>query len=271
MKPINTQTILITGSTDGIGRLTALEIAKQNARVLVHGRDERKLDNVVEELKQVSGNQNIDGFLADLSSLAEVRRLSERVLEKYDALDVLINNAGVGFSDERHSRDGYELRFAVNYLTPVLLTRRLLPVLKAAAPSRIVNVASAGQHPIDFADVMLERGFEGTRAYSQSKLALIMFTIDLAHQLKDTRVTVNSLHPGTYLNTNMVRNAGITPLGDPQSGAEAVCRLAVSPALEEVNGKYFNVMQEARALPQAYDARARQKLHELTLELIGKH
>lgn len=269
MKPIDAQTILITGATDGIGKLAALILAKQNARVLVHGRDKQKLNAVVEELKQATDNLKIEGFLADFSSLDEVRRLAEAVLKKHNALDVLINNAGVGFCDERYSRDGHELRFAVNYLAPVLLTRLLLPVLKTAESARIVNVASAGQHPIDFSDVMLEKQFDSTRAYSRSKLALIMFTIDLADQLSETQVTANSLHPGTYLNTNMVRDAGITPLGEPRSGAEAVCFLAVSSSLAGVSGKYFNVKKESRALSEAYDPQARQKLREFTLELIG--
>jgi NAD(P)-dependent dehydrogenase (short-subunit alcohol dehydrogenase family) len=269
MKPIHEQTILITGSTDGIGKLAALQLAKQHARVLIHGRNREKLIGVVKELRQASGNERVEGLSADFSSLAEVRRLAEEVLENYDRLDVLINNAGVGMSDERYSRDGHELRFAVNYLAPYLFTRLLLPALKKAAPARIVNVSSAGQYPVDFDDVMLEKNFDGTRAYCQSKLSLIMFTIDLADQLKDANITVNTLHPGTYLDTNMVRRAQITPLGAPESGADAEVFLAVSQSLEKVTGRYFNVKTEARADAQAYDQRARKQLWTLSLRLTG--
>jgi NAD(P)-dependent dehydrogenase (short-subunit alcohol dehydrogenase family) len=267
MKPIIEQTILVTGSTDGIGKLTALQLAKQHAQVLVHGRDKEKVSGVVAELKAASANRNIEGFTADFSSLTGVRHLAEEVLAKYSSLDVLINNAGVGFADPRYSKDGYELRFAVNYLAPFLLTHLLLPVLKEAALARIVNVSSASQHPIDFNDVMLEKNFNASRAYSQSKLALIMFTIELAEQVKDDKVTVNSLHPGTYLNTKMVRQSGITPWGEPEHGADAEVFLAVSESLEGITGKYFNGKTEARADAQAYDKQARKRLWEVSLEL----
>lgn len=269
MKPVNGQTILITGSSDGIGKLTASRLATERAHVLMHGRNKDKVASAVAELQQSSGNKNIVGFTADLSSLAEVRELAKEVLGKYNKLDVLINNAGVGTADKRYGKDGTELRFTVNYLAPFLLTRLLLPVLQNAAPSRIVNVASAGQRPVNFDDVMLEKNFNGVHAYSQSKLALIMFTIDLAAQVKNKDITVNSLHPGTYLDTNMVRNAGVTPLGKPETGADAVTLLAVSPQLEGITGKYFNVKTEAKADAQAYDTNARRRLWELSEQLTG--
>lgn len=267
MKPINEQTFLITGSTDGIGKLAALQLAKQNANVLVHGRNKEKVNNVVEELKLKSGNKKIEGFKADLSSLNEVRKLANKVKGKFSGIDVLINNAGAGFADEKKSKDGYELRFAVNYLAPFLLTHLLLPALKNAAPSRIVNVSSAGQSPINLDDVMLEKKFDAVQAYCQSKLALIMFTIDLADQLKNDNITVNALHPGTYLNTNMVRRSNINPWGEPESGAEAEVFFATSESLKDTTGKYFNVKTEARANSQAYDEKARKRLRELSLEL----
>lgn len=269
MKPINEQTILITGSTAGIGKLAALQLAKQKARLLIHGRNKEKLLRVISEFKAISGNDKIEGLLADFSSLVQVRRLAQEVLETYAGVDVLINNAGVGTSDERYSQDGHELRFAVNYLAPFLFTRLLLPALKKSAPARIVNVSSAGQHPVDFDDVMLENSFDGMKAYCQSKLALIMFTFDLAADLQDTKVTVNTLHPGTYLDTNMVRRANVAPLGKAESGADAVVFLAVSSSLEGVTGKYFNVKSEARADAQAYDRQARKQLWELSLQLTA--
>ena len=267
MKDIKDQIILVTGSTDGIGKLTALQLAQKEAHVLVHGRNAEKVNKAVEEIKGISGSKKIEGLTADFSSLSEVRKFAEELKKDYKQIDVLVNNAGVGFADGRYSKDGYELRFAVNYLTPFLLTNLLLPEIKKAAPSRIVNVSSAGQSPLNFDDIMLEKNFNSTQAYCQSKLALIMFTIDLAEKLKDENITVNSLHPGTYLNTNMVRRSNISPWGEPESGAEAEIYLATSPGLNNVTGKYFNVKSEARAESQAYDKQARNRLWELSMEL----
>ncbi len=269
MKPVKDQTILITGSTDGIGKLAALKLAKQNAHVLIHGRNEEKVKRVVNELKEESGNQNIEGLTADFSSLAEVRHLGREVISKYKKIDVLINNAGVGYADPRYSKDGYELRFAVNYLAPFLFTHLLLPSIRNAGNSRIVNVSSIGQLPINFEDIMYEKKFDGVNAYRQSKLALIMFTIDLAHQLMEEKITVNSLHPGTYLNTNMVRKANIAPMGEAETGADAEVYFAVSPEVEGITGKYFNVKTEAKANAQAYDRQARKKLREIAEKLTG--
>ena len=265
MKPIAQQTILVTGATDGIGRLTALHLALQGAHVLVHGRNQAKVDRVIADLRQTTGNTRIEGFTADFSALAQVRNLAQEVLARHPGLEVLINNAGAGSTDPGKSKDGYELRFAVNHLAPFLLTHLLLPALRNAAPARIVNVASAGQHPIDFEDVMMENDFEGFKAYCRSKLALIMFTIELSARLAKDRITVNSLHPGT----NMVRRAGVTPMGDPQTGADAVTFLSVSPELDAITGKYFDETKEAKAIGQAYDANARRRLWDLSVRLTG--
>ena len=157
-----------------------------------------------------------------------------------DRLDLLVNNAGIGTAGggprRRTSVDGNELRFAVNYLAGFLLTHRLLPLLKASAPARIVNVSSAGQQAIDFADVMLIKDYSGTRAYCQSKLAQILFTVDLARELEGTGVTVNALHPSTYMNTTMVRQAGMPPASRVEDGADAILNLALSPALDGRSG-----------------------------------
>lgn len=268
MKDIKDQTILVTGSTDGIGKLTALRLADKGVQVIIHGRNAEKVNKAVIEIKGKSGSQKIKGFTADFSSLKEVRKFAGELKKDYKQIDVLINNAGVGFADERYSKDGYELRFAVNYLAPFLLTNLLLPEIKKAAPSRIVNVSSAGQSPVNFEDIMLKKNFNSTLAYCQSKLALIMFTIDLADKLKDENITVNSLHPGTYLNTNMVRRSNITPWGEPESGADAEVFLATSPLLKNITGKYFNVKTETKAESQAYDKEARKRLWKLSLELL---
>lgn len=265
------QTIVITGATDGIGKCTATDLAKQyqDSTIIVHGRNNSKVNAVIQEIKQASGNPYIEGYTADLSSMEEVRGLAANILSKHDAIHILINNAGAGFAARRYGKDGTETRFAVNYLAPFLLTNLLLPAIKNAAPSRIINIASAGQSNINLNDIMLEKNFDGVTAYTQSKLALIMFTIDIAEELKKDNITVNSLHPGTYLDTNMVREAGIRPHGPVQSGADAEVYLATSPELNSITGKYFNVKKEAKALPQSYDATARKQLRDLTLKLCG--
>jgi NAD(P)-dependent dehydrogenase (short-subunit alcohol dehydrogenase family) len=263
------KTALITGSTDGVGRVVAEQLGKMGARVLVHGRGRERGEQVVAAIKRDGGTAE---FLpADLAALAEVRRLADAVRATTDRLDILINNAGIGSAGagRQTSADGHELRFAVNYLAGFLLSYLLLPLLKQSAPARIVNVASAGQQAIDFSDVMLTRGYSGSRAYCQSKLAQIMFTVDLARELEGTGVTVNSLHPATYMNTTMVRRAGVTPISTVEQGAEAILNLAVGPALEGRSGLYFNGLREARAERQAYDAEARARLRALSLELTG--
>jgi NAD(P)-dependent dehydrogenase (short-subunit alcohol dehydrogenase family) len=265
------RTALITGATDGVGRVVACELAKQGWRVLVHGRDRRRGEALVREIEQAGGSATF--LAADLASLAEVRRLADAVKQQTDRLDLLINNAGIGSvgstPGRQTSADGHELRFAVNYLAGFLLTHLLLPLLKASAPARIVNVASAGQQAIDFSDVMLTRGYSGGGAYRQSKLAQILFTVDLAQELEGSGVIANALHPSTYMNTTMVRQSGTTPISKVEDGAAAILQLAVSPALDGKSGLYFNVLRESRADPQAYDAEARRRLRALSLKLVG--
>ena len=265
------RTALITGATDGVGRVVACALAQQGWRVLVHGRDRPRGEALVREIERAGGSA---AFLAaDLASLAEVRRLADAVKQQTDRLELLINNAGIGSvgsaPGRQTSADGHELRFAVNYLAGFLLTHLLLPLLKASAPARIVNVASAGQQAIDFSDVMLTRGYSGGGAYRQSKLAQILFTVDLADELEGSGVIANTLHPSTYMNTTMVRQSGTTPISTVEDGAAAILQLAVSPALDGKSGLYFNVLREARADPQAYDAEARRRLRALSLKLVG--
>jgi NAD(P)-dependent dehydrogenase (short-subunit alcohol dehydrogenase family) len=224
----------------------------------------------VNDIKLASNNEHIQGFIADFSSLREVRQLVHDILSRHERLDVLINNAGAGTNGPRYGKDGIETILTVNYLAPVVLTSLLLPALKKAAPARIVNVSSAGQSAIQFDDIQLEKNFDSLTAYMQSKLALIMHTFALAEQLKPDNITVNAMHPGTYLDTNMVRQAGVTPLGTAQSGADAEIYLATAAELKTITGRYFNVTKEAKAHPQAYDSHARRKLGEITRKLIGE-
>jgi NAD(P)-dependent dehydrogenase (short-subunit alcohol dehydrogenase family) len=266
------KTVLITGSTDGVGRYVASKLAVAGARVLIHGRDKARAQTLSDEIKRAGGVEPTF-YQADLSSLADARKLAKAVLAGHKRLDVFISNAGIGSRNEGPARqtsaDGHELRFAVNYLAGFLLAHLLLPLLKASAPSRIVNVASLGQHPIDFDDVMITKGYSGSRAYAQSKLSQIMFTIDLAEQLMGSGVTVNSLHPATYMNTTMVRAGGITPMSTVEQGGDAILHLVTGEDVADKSGLFFNGMHEAKANPQAYDAAARKRLRTLSLELTG--
>ena len=266
------KTVLITGSTDGVGRYVATKLAAAGAKVLIHGRDSARAKTLADEIKRAGGFEPTF-YQADLSSLADVRKLADAVLADHKRLDVFVSNAGIGSQNEgparQTSRDGYELRFAVNYLAGFLLARRLLPLLKTSAPARIVNVASLGQHPIDFDDVMLAKNYSGGRAYAQSKLSQIMFTIDLADELKGSGVTVNSLHPATYMNTTMVRAGGITPMSTVEQGGDAILHLVSGDDVASKSGLFFNGMNEMKANPQAYDAAARKRLRALSLELTG--
>jgi NAD(P)-dependent dehydrogenase (short-subunit alcohol dehydrogenase family) len=267
VRSIEEAAILVTGSTDGLGKRIARDLADAGANVLLHGRDPGRGDATVREIREETGNDALRYYLADFSSLDEVRRLAEEIWAEHEHLDVLVNNAGI-FSRERAvSKDGFELTFAVNYLAPFLLTHLLLPLLRA--PARIVNVSSAGQSPIDFDDVMLERRYDGMRAYSQSKLAQVMFTFDLAEQLAGTGVTANCLHPASLMDTKMVFETFGGAMSSVRDGADATVRLAISPELEGVTGRYFDRQREARANNQAYDRDARDRLRRLSEELTG--
>ena len=270
MKP----TVLVTGATDGLGKALAAELAGMGARVLLHGRDQERGEQTLAELRAQTGSETLGWYRADLSSLAEVHGLAGQVAAEHERLDVLVNNAGIGTNlpgdgHRMQSADGHELRFAVNYLAPFLLTRLLMPLLVGSAPARVVNVSSAGQAPIDFDDVMLERRYSGVQAYCQSKLALVMLTFDLAEELGENGVTANCLHPGTYMPTKMVFAAGVTPHDSLETGVRATARLVAAPELAEVSGRYFDRLAEARAHPQAYDLEARRRLRELSERLTG--
>ncbi len=275
MGKISDSTVLVTGATDGLGKAVATELARAGATVLVHGRDDARGEQAVEDIGGETGSDRTHWYRADLASLQEVRELADRIGADNDRLDVLVNNAGIGASQPGDGRrlesvDGHELRFAVNYLAPFLLTRLLDPLLRGAAAARVVNVSSAGQAPLDFDDVMLERGYSGSQAYCQSKLALVMLTFDLAEELRETGVTVNCLHPGTFMPTKMVLDAGVSPVDSLEVGVEATTRLVVAPELDRVSGCYFNRLDEARAHAQAYDPEARRQLRELSERLAGE-
>ena len=262
------RTIVITGATDGLGKGLAAELAPSGARLILHGRNEEKGNALLEELEPDTTGELV-WRRADFGSLEEVRALAD-ALEDEDRIDVLVNNAGIGTAGPREeSAEGYELTFQIDYLAPFLLTRRLLPLMGRSAPSRIVNVSSAGQAPIDFDDVMLERSYSGVQAYCQAKLALVMLTFDLAEELEGSGVTANCLHPGTYMPTNMVRRAGVEPVTRLEDGIAATMRLISSPEVDDINGHYFDGIRESAPHPQAEDPEARRRLREVSAELTG--
>ncbi len=267
------KTALITGSTSGLGAEVAERLGAMGATVIVHGRSAERGQQVVDAINAAGPGRAIF-YQADLGSLAEVKALADRVKDEHSALHLLINNAGIGgASNEARqlSADGHELVFAVNYLSHFLLTRELLPLLERSAPARIVNVASIGQRPVNFDDVMMESGFQTMSAYSQSKLAQIMFTITLSEQLDASKITVNSLHPATVMDTPMVTSTGRQPMASVNDGADAVMQLAVGLGVAGRTGLYFNQLNEGRANAQAYDAAARQRLWDLSLELTSDY
>lgn len=266
---LTSKTALVTGSTDGLGKEVARQLAALGAFVIVHGRNEQRGEEVVRMIR-TAGAGDAAFMRADLASLAGVDEFARQIRERYVRLDLLINNAAaVSPAQRQTSADGHELAFAVNYLAHFLLTYRLLPLLEASAPARVINVSSLGQSPLDFDDLMMERSYNPGDAYRRSKLAQIMFTIDLAAELDAAKVTVNSLHPARSMNTARVISGGFQPLSTVEEGAEATMQLAVSPELAGRTGLYFNGFREARANAQAYDAAARARLRAVSLELTG--
>jgi NAD(P)-dependent dehydrogenase (short-subunit alcohol dehydrogenase family) len=265
--------VFITGATDGLGRALADRLAGEGADLILHGRNAGRLDRTAAEIRERHRTGRPRAVLADLADLAQVRRLAAEVRAATDRLDVFVSNAGIGSGapdgrTRRTSVDGYELRFAVNYLAGFLLTLELLPLLRRSAPARIVNVASIGQAPIDFDDLMIERGYSGGRAYGQSKLAQIMSGFELAGRVPAGEVTVNSLHPATYMPTKMVLREVGRSIDTVEDGVAATHRLVADPELAGTTGGFFDRMREARANAQAYEAGARAELWRRSLRLV---
>ncbi len=271
---------LITGATSGIGLAAAEGLARLGATTLLVGRHPGRLEAAVARVRARGEASRVHGFLADLSDMAQVRRLAKEVLESFPRLQVLVNNAGVFFLHRQKSVDGFEMTLAVNHLAPFLLTNLLLDALRAGAPTRIVNVASAAHHDgcIHFEDLQLRRGYNGWKAYAQSKLANVLFTYELARRLEGTGVTVNALHPGwvaTRIGDNngllarlALRIARLTALS-PEEGAEGILYLAASPEVESVTGRYFVRTREAGSSPLSYDEEAARRLWEASLALTA--
>src|SRR5436190_9141684 len=275
---------LVTGANSGIGKATALGLAQMGATVIMISRDQAKGEEAQHEIKEKSGNDAVQLMLADLSSQASIRQLAENFQQHHQQLHVLINNAGGVNLRRRESVDGLEMTFAVNYLAPFLLTNLLLDKLKASAPARIVNVSSESHQSgyIKIDDLQLEKGYRFMRAYGQSKLALVLFTYELARRLQGTGVTANCLHPG-FVATNIGQN-GVGSIGrsivklifsrlgiSPEEGAKTSIYLASSPEIEGVTGKYFAKSIPVRSAPISYDETLQRQLWDESVKLVNLH
>jgi retinol dehydrogenase 14 len=273
-------TVLITGGTSGIGNATAVAMAAMGANVVVVGRNQERGGAAVEEIKAQSHNESVELMLADLSVQAEVRRLAEEFLERYDRLDVLVNNAGLVQSKRTETPDGIETTLAINHLAPFLLTNLLLGCLEQSAPSRVITVSSEAQRwgTMDFEDMQSRRKYRGFPVYGMTKLANIMFTYELAERLDGTDVSANCLHPGSVGTNFGQNNRGAMALffrtfkpfmRSPEQGADTLIWLASSPEVDGVSGKYFSDRKEIEAKKVAYDPAARRRLWEISEELTG--
>jgi len=267
---------VVTGATAGIGKETARALARMGATVVVVARDTAKSARTVDEIEASVPNAKVDVVLADFASLAAVRAGAAEIARRYSTVHVLVNNAGLAMKHRTLSADGFELTFAVNHLAPFLLTRALMPQLRAGAPSRIVTVASGaeGYGPIDFDDLQSEKNYRGFRAYGKSKLANVLFTYELATRLAGSGITANCLHPGAVA-TDLLRKLPrlifmlISPfLLSPEQGAATQIYLASSPQVDGVSGGYFVKCRAARSSPRSYDVSARKRLWEMSEALV---
>ena len=272
---------LVTGATGGIGLITTRELAKQGARLVVVGRNPQKTETTVQQLRKETGNDSIESLLADLSSQKQVRQLAEQFRSRHDRLDVLVNNAGALFMARGETEDGIEQTFALNHLSYFLLTHLLLDPLKAAAPSRIVNVSSHAHKSakLDLDDVEGKQSYSGWTAYCNSKLENVMFTYELARRLEGTRVAVNALHPGFVATGFGHNNGALARLGmriaqlfaiSEEKGAETSIYLASSPEVEGVSGRYFYKKQDVRSSRISYDTTAQGRLWQMSEQMTGK-
>jgi NAD(P)-dependent dehydrogenase (short-subunit alcohol dehydrogenase family) len=261
---------LVTGATDGIGKVTVRALAESGATVIGVGRDPAKIRTVMKEIGNTPGS--LEFLTADLSSQAQIRALADEFKRKYDRLDVLMNNAGALFTSYRESVDGIEMTFALNHLSYFLLTNLLLDTITASAPARIINVSSNAHEgsTIDFDDLGQRRHYSGWSAYGASKLANILFTYELAQRLEGTGITVNAVHPG-FVNTNFQRAAGLNMRGQltPEEGADTQIWLATSAELENVTGKYFVRRHDTRSSDVSYDKAVARRLWEVSARMTG--
>lgn len=262
--------ILITGSTDGVGKLTALKLAKEGHNIYVHGRNEKKLSDVVAEIKTLSGNENVSGFIADFSNLDSVKHMADQIKKEVSHIDILINNAGIFFGAEMHNKDGFDTRFVVNYLAQYLLTNELLPLVQKGKEARIINLSSAAQSTISYDAMLGKENVSENASYAMSKLALTMWSFRLAKELKD--ITVIAVNPGSLLNTKMAQEAYGTHWSPAEKGVDILYELAMLDQHKEMSGKYFDNDggEYANAHPDAYNDAAISELIATTKKILEK-
>ena len=270
MVQLNDKTILVTGSTDGIGKQTALELAQMGATVIIHGRNENRVKSTMEEIRQSVRDAKLEPAVADFSSLKQVRQLASQIQSRFPRLDVLINNAGVYMKKRVLSEDGYEMTFAVNHLAHFLLTNLLLELIKKSVPARIITVSSMvhTSAKLDFQNLNAEKHYDAYGSYALSKLANILFSKELAEQLHGVGVSSNSLHPGVT-GTKILRLAFPMKGASVKEGAMASVYLAVSPEIEGVTGSYFVNRKETAATPIVNDANTRKRFWEVSKTLVS--
>jgi NAD(P)-dependent dehydrogenase (short-subunit alcohol dehydrogenase family) len=263
------KTILVTGSTDGIGKQTALELAGAGNNVIIHGRNPERTKQTTDYLSAKTGNNNVSFFVADFSSFRNIRKLSDEIHSKFGQLDVLINNAGVFMNERELSRDGFEMTFAVNHLAHFLLTSLLMDMLKKSPQGRIINVASlAHANELDFENLQGEKHFDAYTAYSCSKLCNILFTYRLAEKIIGSPITTNCLHPGV-ISTKLL-HAGWGMGGSRlQEGSKTSVYLAISPEMESITGKYFSNSRQTKSSAISYDRDVQKRLWVLSEEMTG--
>lgn len=264
------KTILVTGATDGIGKQTALELAQMGAHLLVHGRNQTKVNETVAWIQPKAGHERVEGVVADLSSLGQVRRLAKEVASRCERLDVLLHNAGVYMTQHRLTVDGYEMTFAVNHLAPFLLTHLLLPLIQKNTPARLITVSSAVHQRgrIEFDNLQAEKQFNPYAAYAQSKLANVLFAYECAERLAGTGITSNTLHPGVI--TTKLLAQGFNMTGDTvEAGAATSVYLASAPELAETTGQYFNKKRATPSASATQDRELRAELWRVSEKLVG--
>ncbi|MFW9937357.1 MAG: SDR family NAD(P)-dependent oxidoreductase [Candidatus Thorarchaeota archaeon] len=261
--------ILISGSTDGIGYKTAIELAKSGYHVIIHGRNQEKAQKTMKNVIKESSSNNVSSVYADLGSFTQIKEMVKDIYERFDKLDVLINNAGVIRPLWKLTQEGIEETLAINYVAPFLITNLLLDKLKKAKSSRIVNVVSRVQsNQLDFNDLQFENGYTGVKAYARSKTALILFTYLLADKLKDTNITVNCLHPGV-INTKLLRTTYGTYGAPLIEGAKTLIFAATAPELENISGKYFVNNHSQLSKDITYNKEIQRKLWKKTEEILS--
>jgi retinol dehydrogenase 12 len=283
MKMHSDAVMIVTGATNGIGLVTARELARTGATVVLVGRNHQRIDDALAYIRTETPDARLESFVADLSRISEVQLLAQHIAHSFERVDVIVNNAGAFFQDRQLSADGIEMTFALNHMAPFVLSNLLLNQVRASAPARIINVSSAAHHGarIDFDDIQLSKRYSGWKAYAQSKLANVLFSYELADRLQDADISVNALHPG-FVNTGFAKGPQslfTTIFGmmqnyfaiSPDQGAQTTLYLATNQDTQSVTGRYFVNSKPVPSSRASYDYTARRRLWDLSTKLMNEH